>query len=100
MKDLSRIDRQIESLMRQISPLKSDLATALMSQAELKTELQHYDAECERKLRSKMVEWSTQEYHLKEVSSFCFGFAWFCNRNEFDSLVLTAAARGAFMTSW
>ena len=67
-KDLSRIDRQIENLMKQINPLKSNLAAASQKEEEYKMKLDQADAIRERKIQELSDQFHAREYEYKEVS--------------------------------
>jgi len=67
MKDLSRVERQIESLMKQINPLKHELALLKKKDEEAQATLQRADVINERKLLELKEECNDRESQLKEV---------------------------------
>ena len=66
-KDLSRVERQIESLMKQINPLKRDLAESKKEVHDARASLQHYDVITERRLSEMKEQFNESEYQFKEV---------------------------------
>ncbi|XP_078489983.1 coiled-coil domain-containing protein 157-like [Ciona intestinalis] len=66
-KDLSRIDRQLENLMKQIKPLKHELSESAKREDELKNEIQRLSTISERREREFEEEHRRREFKLKEV---------------------------------
>uniref|UniRef100_H2XX98 Coiled-coil domain-containing protein 157 n=1 Tax=Ciona intestinalis TaxID=7719 RepID=H2XX98_CIOIN len=66
-KDLSRIDRQLENLMKQIKPLKHELSESAKREDELKNEIQRLSTISEQREKEFEEEHRRREFKLKEV---------------------------------
>uniref|UniRef100_F6X9T4 Uncharacterized protein n=1 Tax=Ciona intestinalis TaxID=7719 RepID=F6X9T4_CIOIN len=66
-KDLSRIDRQLENLMKQIKPLKHELSESAKREDELKNEIQRLSTISEQREKEFEEEHRRREFKLKEL---------------------------------
>lgn len=70
MKDLSRIDRQMETVIKQINPLKKELSEARKKEEGLKSELDQVNVIMEKKMNELRNQHNVQLYKCKEVGVY------------------------------